>query len=98
MLALVSGAVNRPRLTGPELAAELEQQILQAMALGYDVVAADVWNWSRKKMESALSTVADKGKSDALYEMLHTKFTGTPVYVDPVAGPFVRLTPITPRQ
>ncbi|MCC8432197.1 hypothetical protein LJ725_24745 [Reyranella aquatilis] len=98
VLALVSGAVNRPRLTGPELAAELEQQILQAMALGYDVVAADVWNWSREKMESALSTVADKGKSDALYEMLHTKFTGTPVYVDPVAGPFVRLTPIAPRQ
>ena len=98
VLALVSGAVNRPRLTGPELAAELEQQILQAMALGYDVVAADVWNWSRDKMESALSTVADSSKSDALYDMLHTRFTGTPVYVDPVAGPFVRLTPMAPRR
>ncbi len=49
-------------------------------------------------MESALSTVADSSKSDALYDMLHTRFTGTPVYVDPVAGPFVRLTPIAPRR
>ena len=94
VLALVSGAVNRPRLTGPELAAELEQQILQAMALGYDVVAVDLWNWSRDKMESSLSTVADRSKSDALYDMLHTRFNGTPVYDDPVAGPFVRLTPV----
>jgi hypothetical protein len=98
VLALVSGAVNRPRLTGPELATELEQQILQAMALGYEVVAVDLWGWSRDKMESSLSTVADSSKADALYDMLHSRFTGTPVYVDPVAGAFVRLTPVAPRR
>ncbi len=98
VLALVSGAVNRPRLTGPELAAELEQQILEAMAMGYQVVAVDLWDWSRDKMESSLSTVADRSKADALYDMLHTRFTGTPVYDDPVAGAFVRLTPVTPRR
>jgi hypothetical protein len=98
VLALVSDAVNRPRLTGPELAAELEHQILRAMALGYQVVAVDLWDWSRDKMESSLSTVADRSKADALYDMLHTRFTGTPVYDDPAAGAFVRLTPVTPRR
>lgn len=98
VLELVRGAVNRPRLTGPELAAELHAQILKAMSQGYEVVAVDLWNWSRAKMESTMSTVADKSKSDALYDMLHTKFSGTPVYDDPVAGAFVRLTPVMPGR
>jgi hypothetical protein len=97
-LTLTKGAVDQPRLTGQELAATLEEQIRRAMKLGYDVVAVDIGSWSRAKMASSLSSVADSSKSDALYEMLHSKFTATPVYVDPVAGAFVRLTPTEPRR
>ena len=91
ILALVSGPVNRPWLTGPELAAELDGELDRAMRLGYGVVAVDIWSWSRRQLASALSTVADEDKADALYDMLHSKFTATPIYTDPVAGEFVRL-------
>lgn len=97
-LGLVSGPVNHPKLTGPELAAQLEAQIYKAMNLGYDVVAVDVWGWGRRTMASALSTVADEKKSDALYDMLHAKFVAKPIYTDPVAGQFVRLEPISTKR
>lgn len=91
ILALVSGPVNRPRLTPEQQADELKGEIEKAMSLGYNVVAVNLWGWSEEKMALELSTVANHDKAAALYRMLHTSFVGIPLYEDPVAGTFVRL-------
>jgi hypothetical protein len=91
ILALVSGPVNKSNLSPQELADDLQHQIEKVMDLGYDVVATEIWGWDLSRMESSLSTVANKEKTEAIYRMLHTKFTGTPAFSDPVAGPFFKL-------
>ncbi len=98
VLSLTNGPVMHPGMSGPQLAAELEGQIRRAMSLGYEVIAVDIWSWSRAKVGSSLSSVADFTKAVALYDMLHTRFTGTPVYDDPAAGAFVRLTPVAAHR
>ena len=97
ILALVSGPVNKPSLTPAETAEDLERQIERVMELGYDVVVSEIWTWDLPHIESALATVADSKKSEAIYRMLHSKFMATPVFSDPMAGPFFRLQ-LAPRQ
>ena len=91
ILALVSGPVNKSTLSPEELADDLQHQIEKVMDLGYDVVASDIWSWDLPRLESSLSTVANKEKSEAIYRMLHSKFTGTPAFSDPVAGQFFNI-------
>lgn len=91
VLALVSGPVNKSSLSPEELAEDLQHQIEKVMDLGYDVVASDIWAWNLSQMESSLSSVASAEKSEAIYRMLHSKFTGTPAFSDPVAGPFFKI-------
>jgi hypothetical protein len=91
ILALVSGPVNKSKLAPKELADDLQQQIEKVMDLGYDVVASDIWNWDLAHVESSLSTVANKEKAEAIHQMLHSKFTGTPAFSDPLAGSFFRI-------
>ena len=91
ILALVSGPVNKSSLTPQELADDLQRQIEKVMDLGYDVVASDIWSWDLSRMESSLSTVANKEKAEAIYRMLHSKFIGTPDFSDPLAGPFFKI-------
>ena len=91
VLALVSGPVNKSSMSPEELAEDLQRQIEKVMDLGYDVVASDIWGWDLARMESSLSTVANREKTEAIYRMLHSKFTGTPAFSDPVAGPFFKI-------
>ena len=91
ILALVSGPVNKSNLSPQELADDLERQIEAVMDLGYDVVASEIWGWDLSRVESSLSTVANNEKAEAIYRMLHSKFTGTPAFSDPVAGPFFKI-------
>ena len=93
VLALVSGPVNKSSMSPAELAEDLQHQIEKAMSLGYDIVASDIWGWDLSRMESSLSTVAGREKAEAIYRMLHSKFTGTPVFSDPLAGPFFKIQP-----
>lgn len=93
VLALVSGPVNKSSMSPSELAEDLQHQIEKVMALGYDVVASDIWGWDLSRMESSLSTVANKEKAGAIYRMLHSKFTGAPAFSDPVAGQFFKIQP-----
>lgn len=91
VLALVSGPVNKSSMSPRELAEDLQHQIEKVMDLGYDVVASDIWDWDLPHMESSLSTVASNEKTEAIYRMLHSKFTGTPAFSDPVAGQFYKI-------
>ncbi len=91
LLALVSGAVHKPKSTGDEHAEDLRRQIYRAMDLGYDIVANVVWLWDDAQFEGSLATVADASKAKALRRMLHEDFVATPVLSDPVAGPYFRL-------
>ncbi|MDI1264117.1 MAG: hypothetical protein PS018_12755, partial [bacterium] len=91
ILALVSGPVNKSGLSPEELAEDLQHQIEKVMDLGYDVVASDIWGWDLSRVESSLSTVANQEKSEAIYRMLHSKFTGAPAFSDPVAGQFYKI-------
>ena len=61
------------------------------MDLGYQVVADYVWELSEASFTSYMATVADPTKASTIYRTLHAKFTGTPLFVDPVAGAFFRL-------
>ena len=91
LLAFVNGPIHRPSASGEEIAAELSQQIGHAMDLGYQVVADYVWELSEASFTSYMATVADASKASTIYRVLHAKFTGTPLFVDPVAGAFFRL-------
>jgi len=91
VLALVSGPVNKSKLAPKELADDLQHQIEKVMDLGYDVIASDIWDWDLARVESSLSTVADREKAEAIYRMLHSKFTGTPAFSDPLAGSFFKI-------
>ncbi len=91
VLALVSGPVNKSKLTPKELADDLQHQIEKVIDLGYDVVASDIWDWNLARVEASLSTVANREKSEAIYQMLHSKFTGTPAFSDPLAGSFFKI-------
>ncbi len=98
ILALVSGPVNKSNLTPQELADDLQRQIEKVMDLGYDVVASEIWGWDLSRMEASLSTVANNDKAEAIYRMLHSKFTGTPAFSDPVAGPFFKIQRASPGK
>lgn len=91
VLALVSGPVNKSSMSPEELAEDLQHQIEKVMDLGYDVVASDIWGWDLSRMESSLSTVANKKTAEAIHRMLHSMFTGTLDFSDPVAGTFFKI-------
>jgi len=91
LLAFVNGPIHQPSASGEEIAAELSRQIGHAMDLGYQVVADYVWELSEANFTSYMATVADPTKASTIYRTLHAKFTGTPLFVDPVAGAFFRL-------
>lgn len=91
LLAFVNGPIHQPSASGEEIAAELSRQIGHAMDLGYQVVADYVWELSEASFTSYMATVADSSKASTIYRTLHAKFTGTPLFVDPVAGAFFRL-------
>jgi hypothetical protein len=91
LLAFVNGPIHQPNASGDELAADLSRQIAHAMDLGYQVVADYVWELSEASFTSYMATVADVSKASTIYRTLHARFTGTPLFVDPVAGAFFRL-------
>lgn len=91
LLAVVNGPIHHPSATGDELAAELTRQIAHAMDLGYDVIADFVWELPEANFVSYLSTVADAPKALAIYKALHSKFTASRHFSDPVAGAFYHL-------
>lgn len=91
LLLFVNGPIHQPTASGAELADDLIRQIDHAMDLGYQVVADYVWDLPEASFTSSMSTIADASKASALYNKLHEKFTAAPLYVDPLAGAFVRL-------
>jgi len=91
LLAFVNGPIHQPSASGEEIAAELSRQIGHAMDLGYQVVADYVWELSEANFTSYMATVADPTKASTIYRTLHAKFTGVPLFVDPVAGALFRL-------
>ncbi len=90
-IALADGPIHQPSLTDEELAAELSRKIGHAIDLGYEVVADYVWELSEPSFISSMATVADSSKAATIYRTIHTKFTGTLLFEDPLAGTFFRV-------
>ncbi len=91
LLAVVSGAVHRPKSTGVELADELRGQIERTLDLGYEVVANSVWDVSAEVLADSMATIADADKAKAIHRMLHETYVGILIFTDPVAGPYFRI-------
>jgi hypothetical protein len=70
---------------------ELRRQIDRAIELGYDVLAVRLWDISDAQLLTETGMVADAARLSALQRMLHTDYTATLLYVDPVAGSIYRL-------
>jgi hypothetical protein len=83
--------LRHPEWTTEAHVADLRRQIDRALELGYEVLLARLWPMEQKQLETETGMVADSQRLAALHRMLHTDYTATLAFDDPVAGPFHRL-------
>ena len=92
-IGLASEALRHPEWSADRQVAELRRQIDRAMALGYDVVVARLWDMDETRLEITTVRIVDSEQLSALRTMLHGDYTARFLFDDPLAGRFYRLQP-----
>jgi hypothetical protein len=90
-LAVSSGAVNHAKWRPAEHAARLKYDIDRVLDRGYRVVVDELWSWSVEDLAGHLAGLVAADRAAAIYAMLHDNYEATPVYTDPMLGPFWEL-------
>ncbi len=90
-IGFTSQVLRHPEWSTEAHVADLKRQIDRALDLGYDVFIARLWPMEQKQLETETGMIADSARLAALQRMLHTDYTATLAFDDPVAGPFHQL-------
>lgn len=70
---------------------ELRRKIDRALELGYEVLVVRLWDLPEQQLLTETGMVADASRLATLRRMLRADYVATPLYIDPVAGPVLRL-------
>lgn len=92
-LSITDGLIRHRDWTSEQQAAELFRQIDRALGSGYRVVTNRLWVLPEQKWIEITQTVASPEIAPAIRQALLSRYRAEPVYVDPVEGPFFRLSP-----
>ncbi len=87
-LAVSTGAVRNAKWTPAEHADQLKRDIDRVLDHGYHVAVDEVWGWSVDQLAGHLAGLVAADRAPAIWSMLHDNFEATPVYTDPMLGPF----------
>ena len=79
-IAITAGGIRHPAWTPEQHAAALKRDIDRALDLGYQVVAADFWDWDVAELASQLSGLSAANRAQAIYTMLHDNYVASPVF------------------
>lgn len=71
--------------------ADMESQIDEALALGYDVLSVRIWRLDERQLEKDTNTIASSQRVKRLHDALHRDYEAIPAFDDPVLGPVDRL-------
>lgn len=92
-IGFTGDVLRHPDWTVERQVAALRDQIDRALALGYDVLVVRLWGMSLGELETATGMIASSRQLEALRALLHERYTATPAFDDPMAGPVHRLRP-----
>ncbi len=87
-LAASTGAVRYARWTPQEHAEQLKRDIDRVLDHGYRIAVDELWGWSPEELAGRLAGLVAADRAPALWAMLHDNYDATPVYTDPMLGPF----------
>ena len=90
-LAVTTGAVRNAKWTPQEHAEQLKRDIDRVLDHGYRVAVDEVWGWSADELAGRLAGLVAADRAPAIWSMLHDNYEATPVYTDPMLGPFWEL-------
>jgi hypothetical protein len=90
-LAITTGAVRNAKWTPQEHAAQLKRDIDRVLDHGYRIAVDEVWGWSVEELAGHLAGLVAAGRAPAIWAILHDNYEATPVYTDPMLGPFWEL-------
>lgn len=90
-IGFTGDVLRHPDWSTEHHAEELRRKIDRALELGYEVLVVRLWDLPEQQLLTETGMVADTSRLAALRRMLRTDYVATPLYVDPVAGPVLRL-------
>jgi hypothetical protein len=90
-LAVTTGAVRNAKWTPQEHAEQLKRDIDRVLDHGYRVAVDEVWGWGVDELAGHLAGLVAADRAPAIWSMLHDNYEATPVYTDPMLGPFWEL-------
>ena len=90
-IGLFGSVLVTPRLSPEQHADALSRQIDRALALGYTVLAGDVWLQPASELAKTTGTIAPAATVAALHRRLHERYLAEPAFTDPHTGPYFRL-------
>ena len=90
-IGFTGDVLRHPDWSADRHAGELRRKIDRAFELGYEVLVVRLWDLPEQQLLTETGMVADASRLAALRRMLRADYVAIPLYVDPVAGPVLRL-------
>jgi len=90
-ISVAETLIRHPDWSPDRQAEDLRSQIDRAQALGYQVVASEIWAMPREKWVDQLITVGSADNIEAIHDGLKDRFDAELAHEDPVAGAHYRL-------
>jgi hypothetical protein len=90
-IGFTGDVLRHPDWSAERHAGELRAKIDRALELGYEVLVVRLWDLPEQQLLTETGMVADASRLAVLRRMLRADYVATPLYVDPVAGPVLRL-------
>jgi hypothetical protein len=90
-IGFTGDVLRHPDWSAERHAEELRRKIDRALELGYEVLVVRLWDLPEQQLLTETGMVTDASRLAALRRMLRADYVATPLYVDPVAGPVLRL-------